>query len=204
MLIVLEQTWENVFIFNIPHFLLGLVLWELGWSMIVLAGLIYLPRAVIAAIAVAMIAGHNGLDGVQAGPGAAGLLWGFLHAPGLRTLPGGIPIMLGYPLIPWVGVMALGYAIGPIFFWPAERRRPVLFAMGAGAIAGFVALRWSNIYGDPRPWSVRDDWTYTVMSFVNVTKQPPSLLYLLLTLGVALRRWPRPIAAWDASARCFA
>ncbi len=100
-------------------------------------------------------------------------------------LPGGIPILLGYPLIPWAGVMALGYAMGPLFVQPAERRRPILFALGLGAIAGFVVLRWSNVYGDPRPWSVRDNLTYTVMSFVNCTKQPPSLLYLLMTLGVA-------------------
>ncbi|HEY2158799.1 MAG TPA: heparan-alpha-glucosaminide N-acetyltransferase domain-containing protein [Isosphaeraceae bacterium] len=184
-LIVLEQTWDNVFIFNIPHFLLGLVLWELGWSMIVMAGLIYLPRAVIGGLAVAMIAGHNLLDGIQPGDGAPGLLWGFLHAPGMRELPGGIPILLGYPLIPWVGVMALGYAIAPLLFRPSERRRPVLLALGLGAIAGFVALRWLNVYGDPRPWAPQGDFTWTLMSFLNVTKQPPSLLYLLVTLGVA-------------------
>ncbi len=103
----------------------------------------------------------------------------------MQALPGGIPILLGYPLIPWVGVMALGHAIGPLFSLPSGRRRPILLAMGIGAIVGFVALRWSNVYGDPRPWAVRDNLTWTVMSFVNVTKQPPSLLYLLMTLGVA-------------------
>jgi uncharacterized membrane protein len=184
-LIFLEQTWENVFIFNVPNFLLGLVLWALGWSMIVLAGLIYLPRVVIGGIAVAMIAGHNLLDGVQPGPGVPALLWGFLHSPGMQTLPGGIPILLGYPLIPWAGVMAAGYAIGPLFSQPAERRRPTLFAMGLGAIAGFLILRWLNVYGDPRPWATQESPLYTVMSFVNCTKQPPSLLYLLMTLGVA-------------------
>jgi uncharacterized membrane protein len=184
-LILLDLTWDNVFIFNVPHFLLGLVLWELGWSMIVLAGLIYLPRVVIGGLAVATIAGHNLLDGIQPGEGALGLLWTFLHAPGMRELPGGVPILLGYPLIPWVAVMALGYAIAPLFSRPSERRRPVLVMLGLGAIAGFVVLRWLNVYGDPRPWAPRGDFTWTLMSFLNVTKQPPSLLYLLVTLGVA-------------------
>lgn len=184
-LIVLDLTWDNVFVFGLPQFLPGLVLWALGWSMIVLAALICLPRAVIGGIAVAMIAGHNLFDGVQAAPGVRAILWGFLHQPGMQVLPGGIPILFGYPLIPWVGVMALGYAIGPIFRWPAEERRPTLLAMGLGAIAGFVALRGLNVYGDPRPWAVQGDFTFTVMSFLNGTKQPPSLLYLLMTLGPA-------------------
>jgi uncharacterized membrane protein len=187
-LIVLEQTWENIFIFNGLNMVVGLVLWSLGWSMIVLAGLIYLPRAVIGGIAVAMIAGHNLLDGVQVRPGegAPALLWGLLHQPGMQFLPGGIPILLGYPLIPWAGVMALGYALGPIFERPSEQRRPILLAMGLGAIAGFVVLRGLNVYGDPQPWAVQKDLTWTVMSFLNTTKQPPSLLYLLMTLGPAL------------------
>lgn len=185
LLIVLDLTWDNVFIFNVPHFLVGLVLWALGWSMIALAGLIYLPRAVIGGVAVATIAGHNLLDGVQPGAGTPALLWSFLHAPGMQTLPGGIPILIGYPLIPWAAVMALGYALGPLFVRPSEERRPILVALGLGAIAGFVVLRGLNVYGDPQPWAVRDDLTSTVMSFLNGTKQPPSLLYLLMTLGPA-------------------
>jgi uncharacterized membrane protein len=179
----------------IPHFLLGLVLWSLGWSMIVLAALIYLPRVVIGGIAVAMIAGHNLLDGVQPGAGAPALLWGFLHSPGMQILPGGIPILLGYPLIPWVGVMAAGYALGPLFSQPAERRRPILFAIGLGAIAGFVILRWLNVYGDPQPWATQGSPAYTVMSFLNCTKQPPSLLYLMMTLGVTFLA----LAAFDST-----
>ncbi len=174
-LIVFEQTWENVFIFNVPQFLVGLVLWSLGWSMIVLAGLIYLPRPVIGAVAVVAIAGHNGLDGVRISSGLPGLLWGFLHQPGMRFLPGGLPILLGYPLIPWFAVMALGYALGPLFLKSMIERRRILLAMGSGSIAAFFALRWSNLYGDPRSWSMQGDPTFTVMSFLNVTKQPPSL-----------------------------
>jgi uncharacterized membrane protein len=184
-LIVLEQTWENVFIFVQPQFLLGLVLWVLGWSMIVLAVLIYLPRPVIAAIAVATIAGHNLLDGVQPAPGPLSLLWSFLHAPGIQVLSGGIPILLGYPLIPWAGVIALGYAMSPLFSRPTALRWPVLLALGIGCLNGFVVLRWINVYGDPRPWSPGESTLQTAISFLNVTKQPPSLLFLLLTLGAA-------------------
>ena len=144
VLIVLEQTVESVLVFmTFPRFLLGLVLWSLGWSMIALAGLIYLPRSVIGGIGAAMIALHNMLDGFQPEGGVAALLWSVLHVQGMQTLPWGIPILLGYPLIPWVGVMAVGYALGPIFLVPARRRLPILIALGVGSIAGFFALRGS-------------------------------------------------------------
>lgn len=186
LLILLEQTWEPVFIyFSYPHFLFGIVLWMLGWSMTVLAGLIWLPRAAVGLIAVVMIAGHNLLDGLEASPGFPDLFWGFLHDPGMRTLPGGIPILLGYPLIPWAGVMALGYTLGPLFSLPDRRRRATLLTLGLGSLLGFLLLRLSNFYGDPRPWSRQDSPVLSVLSFLNVTKQPPSLLYLLITLGVA-------------------
>ena len=184
-LIVLEQTWVNVFVFNVPHFLLGIVLWALGWSMIVLAGLAYLPRPLIGAIAVATIAGHNLLDGITSVPGVPSLVWGFLHRPGMQVLPGGIPILLGYPLIPWFAVMALGYAIAPIFSRPSAQRRSILLVMGLGSIAAFVILRGLNVYGDPQPWTTQSRPGFTALSFLNVTKQPPSFLYLLVTLGTA-------------------
>ena len=185
-LIFLEQTWDNVFVyFTYPHFLFGVVLWALGWSMIVLAGLIYLPRAAIGAIAVTTIVGHDLLGGVQAPPGAPALLWSFLFSPGMHILPGGIPILLGYPIIPWAAVMAAGYAISPLFSRSPEQRRPILLAMGVGMIGAVLMLRRLNSYGDPRPWSVEGSLTGTVMSFVDCTKQPPSLLFLLMTLGVA-------------------
>ena len=141
-LILLEQTWGNVFLFfTYPRVVLGLILWAIGWSMIALAGLIHLPRAAIGAIGLAMIAGHNLFDGVGAGT----LVGSLLHSPGFRTLPGGIPILVGYPLIPWIGVMASGYALGPLFLRPSGHRRRVLLALGLGSVAGFVALRWANV-----------------------------------------------------------
>ena len=187
-LIVLEQTWGNVFIFfTVPQALLGLILWAIGWSMIVLAGLIYLPRYLIGVIGLGMIVFHNLLDGIQVGgDGAAALFWSVLHQPGFSRLPGGVPILVGYPLIPWVGVMAAGYALGPVFLRPSEQRRPILLGLGLASVLGFVLLRWINVYGDPRPWAPQADPIYTVMSFLNCRKYPPSLLYLLMTLGPAL------------------
>lgn len=204
-LIVLEQTWVSVFVFfSSPQFILGLIFWVIGISMIVMAGLIHLPRWVSAALGLAMVGLHNLADGYQPPPGGWSLVWSFLHEVGMKELPGGVPILIGYPLIPWVGVMALGYAMGPVFRWPSSgRRRAFLALLGIAAVAGFVALRWLNGYGDPRPWSAGPDGLSTLISFVNCRKNPPSLLYLLMTLGPVLLalaafdggvgRWANPL-----------
>jgi uncharacterized membrane protein len=187
-LILLEQTVVSVlFTFTLPHVVLALILWAIGWSMIALAGLIFLPRAVVGAIGVGLIALHNLFDGVQVeGPGVASLLWRLLHVPGFVPLAGGVSILEGYPLIPWVGVMAAGYAFGPLLLLPTGRRRAVLLAWGVALTVGFVVLRGMNVYGDPRPWTVQSTPLFTVMSFLNCQKYPPSLLYLLMTLGPAI------------------
>ena len=186
-LIVVEQTLGQVFLFfAIPQLVLGLVLWALGWSMIALAGLIYLPRWGIAAIAVAMIAGHNAFDGFAPAGDVPGLVWGILHRQGIRVLPGGVPIFVAYPLIPWVGVMASGYALGPVFRWPARRRVRLLATLGLGLTAGFLALRAINVYGDPTRWARQPRPAFTLISFLNCQKYPPSLLYLMMTLGPVL------------------
>src|SRR5262249_39328392 len=163
------------------------VIWALGMSMVVLAGLIWLPRAVVLAFAVVMIVGHNALDGVKPDQfGGWDWLWKILHAGG------GIPIgnriiAAAYPLIPWVGVMALGYASGPLFKMDSPIRRRAFVAIGLSLLIAFVILRWSNIYGDPRPWTVQPRGAvYTVLSFLDVHKYPPSLLYLLAMHGLAL------------------
>lgn len=187
-LILLEQTWVNFCLtFTVPHVILALILWAIGWSMIALAGLIYLPRAVLGVFAVGLIAFHNLLDGVRvANPGLGSLVWHLLHEPGFLPLPGGISILEGYPLIPWVGVMAAGYAFGPWLLLPRERQSRLFLALGGGLILGFVGLRALNVYGDPRPWSIQETPILTAMSFLNCLKYPPSLLYLLMTLGPAI------------------
>jgi uncharacterized membrane protein len=186
-LIVLEETLVSFCLsFAIPQVLLALVFWAIGWSMIVLAGLIHLPRAVVGAIGVGMIAFHNLLDSIQvAGTGAAAIVWGVLHQPGFQTLPGGVGLMVGYPLIPWIGVMASGYAFAPILLDKPERRRRILVGLGTVIVLGFVVLRASNRYGDPNPWTPQSSPIFTLMSFLNCLKYPPSLLFLLMTLGPA-------------------
>jgi uncharacterized membrane protein len=166
----------------IPGF--ALVLWALGWSMILMALLVHLPRAIIAAIALLLILGHNALDGVApASFGSFAWLWHVLHVPGF-AVPG--VLLVAYPLIPWVGVMALGYAIAAAYTWEATRRRKLLIWCGAAAIVAFVALRSINAYGNPAPWSAQRTPALTVASFLNVLKYPPSLQFLLMTLGPVL------------------
>jgi uncharacterized membrane protein len=186
-LIVLELTLANVcMFFALPQFLLGMILWAIGWSMIVLAALIHLPRVVIGGIGVGMIAFHNRLDQIQVvGTGADAILWSVLHQRGFQTLPGGVGLLVGYPLIPWIGVMALGYAFAPVLLLKPERRRRILLGLGTAMVVGFVALRAINKYGDPTPWVPQTSPVFTVMSFLNCLKYPPSLLFLLMTLGPA-------------------
>lgn len=157
----------------IPAF--ALVLWALGWSMVVMAAAVYLPKRAILIAAVAMIAGHNLFDGVQAGP-----LWTFLHVPGFM-IPG--VLFIGYPLVPWVAVMALGYVLADVYRWETARRRRFLVQVGLAATTLFVVIRLANGYGDPVPWSAQRSGALTVASFFNTTKYPPSLDYLLMTLG---------------------
>jgi uncharacterized membrane protein len=163
------------------------VIWVIGASMVVLAGLVYLPRWGIAAVGVVLIAGHNMVDGISAAHfGAAGWMWNILHQQGLLQAGSAPKLFVLYPLIPWAGVMAVGYAVGPVFMLDAASRRRWLIWTGAAVTAGFIVLRASNLYGDPAPWSVQSDWLGTALSFINCEKYAPSLLYLMMTLGPAL------------------
>jgi uncharacterized membrane protein len=160
------------------------VIWAIGASMVVLAGLIYLPRPAIAAFGLLLVLGHNLLDGIApASLGALAPLWKILHVPGPLEI---VPVFLRYPLIPWVGVMALGYVAGKLVFREDTAGARRLLAAGAGMIAAFVVLRTLNGYGDPSPRLDDGDPVFLVMSFLNLTKYPPSLLFLLMTLGPAL------------------
>jgi uncharacterized membrane protein len=160
------------------------VIWAIGASMVVLAGLIHLPRPAVAAVGVALVAGHNLLDGITPETlGALAPLWHLLHVPGPL---GVIPVYVTYPVLSWIGVMALGYAAGPaVFSRQADAPRRLALA-GALMVLGFVALRTLNGYGDPTPRLEHGSPALLAMSFVNVTKYPPSLLFVLMTLGPAL------------------
>jgi uncharacterized membrane protein len=186
-LIVVEITLARfLWQFNLDYQLTMLtVLWALGWAMVVLGLLVHLPLWAVAVFGLVLIGGHNLLDRVQAASlGSLAPLWNVLHVPGILLNEPGRIIFLAYPLIPWIGVTAVGYALGTVFSWEPGRRRAFLVGAGLAAIAGFVLLRWLNRYGDPAPWIVGDS-TYTLLSFLNTSKYPPSLIFLLMTLGPA-------------------
>jgi uncharacterized membrane protein len=170
--------------FNFDYRLMLLnVLWALGWAMITLSALVYLPASVVAAFGVVMIATHNLFDSVQ----STSSIWTVLHsAPGFILNEPGHIIFVAYALIPWVGVTAAGYGLGQIYSWPSERRRALLLPLSIGLIAAFFILRGINFYGDPLRWSTQRSAAFTALSFLNTTKYPPSLLFLLMTLGPAL------------------
>ena len=155
-----------------------LVLWALGWAMIALSVLIYLPRPVIAALGLVLILGHNALDPIQ----SANPFWSILHSPNLILQTAEHQIFVGYTLIPWGGVTAVGYCLGVVYDWTPERRRRFLLRLGLTLVAAFFVVRAINIYADPSPWVL----TRPVISFFNTSKYPPSLLFLLMTLGPAL------------------
>ena len=188
-LVVLEFTLLRFLLqFNLDYQLTMLtVLWALGWAMILLAGLVHLGPLPASVIGLAMIAGHNLLDGIQASSfGSLAPLWNVLHSPGFLLSPPGPMVFITYPLIPWVGVTALGYGLGQMFGWEPGRRRRVLLWAGVAATVAFILIRSINSYGDPSRWSGQPSGVFTALSFLNTSKYPPSLLFLLMTLGPAL------------------
>jgi uncharacterized membrane protein len=160
------------------------VLWALGWALIALAVLLFLRLSlfIIVALGIVMIVAHNLLDS----QGLAGPLWSILHSPGFVLKGSQHIVFVAYPLIPWIGVTAVGYGLGQIYAWNAERRRSFLLSLGMALCLAFLAIRGINVYGDPAPWKPQGSPSFTVLSFLNTTKYPPSLLFLLMTLGPAL------------------
>lgn len=189
-LILLEMTVLNwfgwIFAIELSGTYLG-TLFALGGAMVMLAALIHLPVRVVAGLALAILAGHNALDGIAPDSwGAGARWWQILHAGGWFEVGPGIRINAQYPLLPWVGVMTAGHAFGALVTGdPASRRRRFL-TLGLAGVGGFVLLRASNLYGDPAPWSEQSTPLFTVLSFLNCTKYPPSLCFVLMTIGPAL------------------
>ena len=175
--------------FNPSYTYLNLqVIWAIGISMIVLSAIIYLPRALILLMGILLIGSHNLLDNVHTqGHGFPAFLWSLLHDPNHFTF-GRFTVYVRYPILPWIGIMTVGYYLGNLYasrYNPLKRRKTLL-SLGLGAIILFIVLRFDNWYGDAAQWSVQRTGLLSLLSFFNVTKYPPSLLYTLITLGPAL------------------
>ena len=161
------------------------VLWALGWSMVALALLVHLPVRVLAALSIALIALHNLADPVKASQfGSAAWIWNVVHQLGVFRV-GGAQVLIAYPLIPWVAVMAAGFCFGHVMALDAPRRRMWMTRIGLGMTIAFLVIRGINVYGNPVRWTNRIPGM-TVLSFLNCAKYPPSLDFLLMTLGPAI------------------
>jgi len=183
-LVVMRMAYYFSLSLQYPIFLL--VLWSLGASMIALAALAWLPTLWLAVLSIAVLALHNCLDGVQASQfGSLAPVWNVLHQPGAFPVAGRL-VIVGYPLAAWIALIAAGFCLGRVFLMDPAARRRILLLIGAGATLAFVILRAVNMYGDPAPWTAQRTAAYTLFSFLNCTKYPPSLDFLLMTLGPAL------------------
>jgi uncharacterized membrane protein len=159
-------------------------LWAIGCGLVSLSALCQLRSEHVLIIGLVIVFGHDILDGVHASDlGVYGPWWRLLHERG--DLPLGIPGSVVYPILPWIGVVALGYGFGQVFLRPVLEREGIIRVSGYCALLIFVVLRTINIYGDPVPWTIQNDKLSTFLSFLNVSKYPPSLLYLMLTLGIS-------------------
>jgi uncharacterized membrane protein len=174
------------FSFSTRYPVLLLVLWELGACMVVLAALVHLPYRLLAFLSIAVIVFHNLFDRINAASlGHYAPLWNVLHQPGAFPIFG-ILVIIGYPLVPWVAVMSAGFCFGRIFLLEPVIRQKIIVMTGSALTLLFLLLRGANLYGDPSRWSTQPSPLFTLLSFLNCTKYPPSLLYLLMTLGPAL------------------
>lgn len=192
-LIILEFTLVKIgWQFNLDYSMMIVqVIWAIGCSMVFLSALIFLPMSVILSIGLIMIFGHNAFDNMHAAAfGDNSIWWNIAHEFGNVPIAPGRSFLVIYPLVPWIGVMATGYCFGQILLKPETERIKWLYSIGLSAIVLFIALRYSNAYGDMRPWSPQGAWHRTILSYINCTKYPPSLLYLLMTIGPAIASMP--------------
>ena len=186
-LIFIELTFVTFAWFFDVHFrTIGfLTIWSLGVSMIVLSLLVYLPRNFILIFSLVLIFGHNLLDGIHT---QGNILWDMIHQQDFVQVSDHLELMIGYPLVPWIAVMSLGYWFGAFYdkSYDADKRKKMFNIIGLSAIVLFVILRWTNLYGNPSDRGYFDSFSKNLISFLNPAKYPPSLMYVLMTLGAAL------------------
>jgi len=198
VLVVLEQTalrclgWYFHFDY---HFMNAGVLYGLGWSMVLLSGMVFLPPAVSLAVGLAILLGEAGIAAVDLGDGGLGTLLALATRSRDFEPVAGYHFFVSYPPIPWFGVMAFGYGLAALVYRDPRPRPRVLIGVAAAFLIALLVVRGLDL-GDPSPWSAQPSWLFTVMSFVNLSKYPPSTPFLLMTLGATLfalaacERWP--------------
>jgi uncharacterized membrane protein len=188
-LIVLEFTVINFALWFDIHFRVFIleVICAIGAGFIILSFLLKLRTGVIGIIGLCIIFGHNLLDSVSsAGNTALNTIFSIFFSPNVMTITPHLTFIVAYPLIPWLGIMLVGFACGPLYDMPAGKRRKLFWRIGAAALILFCVLRFANVYGDPSKWSVQKTPLFTFLSFMNIVKYPPSLLFDLVTLGILL------------------
>lgn len=165
------------------------VIWAIGVSMLALSALVFLPKVLILAVGILLVSGHNLLDSIdRQGSAVQDMIWYALHQPKAVFIDSMHLVNFVYPVLPWIGLMALGYVSATLYQKdiPAQQRRRWLWSIGAGATLLFILLRSFNLYGEPHPWQTQSSFVFSLMSFLNTTKYPPSLQFLLMTIGPAL------------------
>ena len=182
-LIIVNFAWT----FDVSYsFRLLQVIWAIGISMVVLSVLVFLPKQLILGIGLILVFGHNLLDGITVSGNAFNdMLWYTLHQPNFLILDSRNVINFVYPALPWIGLMAIGYVFGTLYNsgFDSAQRKILLSRIGIGIIAFFLILRGFNLYGEPKLWSEQNSFIYSLMSFLNTSKYPPSLHFLLMTMG---------------------
>jgi uncharacterized membrane protein len=170
------------------HYNAHAIISDIGLCMMLLAALIYLPWNAILVVSLMMIVGHNMLDGVSFSSGTAAVIWSLLHVNTYYDFGNGYSFEIFYPIIPWIGIMALGYCLGRLFDreYSSDYRKMFLLRTGIVSLVLLLLLRYSNFYGDPLPWSIQTEWSKTLLSFLNFRKYPPSLFYAGVMLGISL------------------
>lgn len=202
-LILVELTLVNFsFTFDVAFNLVALqTIWAIGISMFLLGLVIWLPFRLIAVLGLLIVLGHNSLDFYEAGKRSIqlGVFYDLLHRPNFHDLPGSHDLLVLYPFLPWTGLMIMGYCFGKIYTsYEGVQRRTVLTWLGFGIIAFFIILRATNLYGDANHWSVQKTPLYTVLSFIDTVKYPPSLLYMCMTIGpgILFLAWAGNTKTW--------
>lgn len=201
-LILLEFTIVNFSLwFDIQfRILIMQVIAAIGFGFIVLSLLLKLSPKTVGIIGLVILVTHNLLQFVPPSPNIGlAVLRNLLFTPGVQVVSKDFMFLFAYPLIPWIGIMLVGFGFAPVFEKELPKRDKILLITGAGALSFFIILRFINVYGDPAPWTTQKNGLYTFLSFLNVTKYPPSLIFVLLFLGISIfalrfaEKLPQPI-----------